>query len=73
MPTHYFQGREYLGQPQHTALLAGLGMGPHIAREPLEDHQKHVPLLPETTSYYGYKQKPSSLLRWCNAAQDCHV
>ena len=38
-----WSARQYLGQPPHTALLAGLGIGPHIAREPLEDHRKQRP------------------------------
>ena len=39
--------RSYPGQPPQTALLAGLGRGPHIAKEHLEDHQKK-PFHPRT-------------------------
>ena len=57
----------------------GLVIGPNIAREPLEVHRKQRPSsvcpwrLPEVAFHYGNKQQPSSLLRWYNAGQDCHV
>ena len=87
MPNHHLQGvrrarwsaRQYLGQPPHTALLAGLVIGPNIAREPLEVHRKQRPSsvcpwrLPEVAFHYGNKQQPSLLLCWYNAGQDCHV